>query len=185
MWWELERPLLSWTITIPPRDFAAVEHEEFPTGERAQVTLHFYAIRCEEHRLVAAEIDPPAAAALLAAAHPLLLGTAEDLAKVAQRLNRPLVTIARAEPCRSAAAARTAQEALRPPARTAAPEPVAVIPQAEARGLFGIRWLAGRSARSDGRSGRVAFTPNPASPCDSSSASAGLEHLCPRPNVRG
>jgi hypothetical protein len=79
---------------------------------------------------VAAEIDSAAAAVLLDAAHPLLLGTAEDLAKVAQRYRRPLVTIARAEPRRASAAV---------------PEPAAVVSQRAVRSLFRIPWRGGRS----------------------------------------
>jgi len=94
------------------------------------VTLHFFAVRVEEHRVVAAEIDPSAAAALLDAAHPLLLGTAEDLAKVAQRFRRPLVTITRAEPRHPSAAV---------------PEPAAVISQGAARSLFSIPWRGWRA----------------------------------------
>lgn len=103
-----------------------------------QVTLHFFAIRIEERRVVAAEIEPSAAAALLDAAHPLLLGTGEDLAKVAQRFRRPLVTIARAAPRRSSAAASAVPNTLRP--RSLAPAPVAVagLRQPAARGLFGM-----------------------------------------------
>ena len=109
------------------------------------MTLHFFAVRVEEHRVVAAEIDPSAAAALLDAAHPLLLGTAEDLAKVAQRFRRPLVTIARAEPRRSSATVQTARESLPPRPLAAVPEPVAVPSQRAAHSLFGMPWGAGRS----------------------------------------
>ncbi|MCL4202975.1 MAG: hypothetical protein KJ000_10780 [Pirellulaceae bacterium] len=63
---------------------------------------HLYAIRVETNRLVAAEIDPATAAQLLDRACPLLLGTAEHLARVAQRLGRPLVMIARGASGRSA-----------------------------------------------------------------------------------
>ena len=93
------------------------------------MTLHFFALRVEDQRLVAAEIDPTAAAALLDAAHPLLLGTADDLANVAQRFRRPLVTIARAEPRRPAAAM---------------PEPAAVVSQRAGRRLFPIPWRGWR-----------------------------------------
>jgi hypothetical protein len=109
------------------------------------VTLHFYAIRVEERRLVAAEIDPPAAAVLLDAAHPLLLGTAEDLAKVAQRLRRPLVTIARSEPRPSPAAVRTTPESLPPRSPATTAEPVEAVSQGAARSLFRLPWRAGRA----------------------------------------
>jgi hypothetical protein len=105
------------------------------------VPHQLFAVRVEEHRVVAAEVDPTAAASLLDAAQPLLLGTAEDLGKVARRFERPLVTIARAEPRRSSGAARQTPAASRPPV----PEPVAEFSQPEARGLFGMRWRAGRS----------------------------------------
>jgi hypothetical protein len=111
----------------------------------AQVTLHFYAIRVEEHRLVAAEIDPPAAAALLDAAHPLLLGTAEDLTKVAQRFRRPLVTIARSEPRRPLAAVRTTPESLPPGVPATIAEPAVAVSQGAARSLFKLPWRSGRA----------------------------------------
>jgi len=104
------------------------------------MTLHYFAVRVEEHRLVAAEIDSSAAAALLDAAHPLLLGTAEDLAKVAQRLKRPLVIIARAEPRRVSAAPRTAPGSFPAHPGAAASGPVAAVSQPAARGLFGTSW---------------------------------------------
>ena len=109
------------------------------------MTLHYFAVRVEEHRVVAAEIDSPAAAALLDAAHPLLLGTAEDLAKVARRFRRPLVTIARAEPRRSSAVIQTAPESLPPRPVAATAEPVAAVSQGAARSLFGMPWRVGRS----------------------------------------
>jgi len=116
------------------------------------VSLHFFAVRVEEHRLVAAEIDPSSAAALLDAAHPLLLGTADDLAKVAQRLGFPLVTIARAGPRRVSATARTESESSTPRRTAAVSEPVAALSQAAARGLFGIRWdESHRRARTTAR----------------------------------
>ena len=107
--------------------------------------LHFFAIRVEEHRVVAAEIDPEAAAALLDAAHPFLLGTAEDLAKVAQRFRRPLVTIARVRSQAVPAAVRTAPEPSPSRPLAAVPEPVPVLSQPAARGLFGMPRRAGRS----------------------------------------
>ena len=59
------------------------------------MAVHLYVVSVEKHRLVAAEVQDQAAAALLDAAQTVLLATAEDLGKVARRLRLPLVTIAR------------------------------------------------------------------------------------------
>ena len=67
------------------------------------MSIQFFAVRVETFRLVAAEIHDRAAAALLDAAQPVLLGTVEDLRRLAARLRRPLVTISCA-PMRSAPA---------------------------------------------------------------------------------
>ncbi len=65
------------------------------------MSVHLFAVRIETFRLVAAEIHDRAAAALLDAGQPILLGTVEELGKLAARLRRPLLTISRA-PTRSA-----------------------------------------------------------------------------------
>ena len=82
------------------------------------MSVHFFAVRIETFRLVAAEVDDRAAAALLDAGQPLLLGTVEDLSKLAARLQRPLLTISRA-PTRSASAWNPM------PTRTLRPQPSA------------------------------------------------------------
>ena len=86
-----------------------------------QVSLHFFAVRVEEHRVVAAEVTPAVAAELLDAAQPLLLGTAEELSKLAQRLRRPLVTIARAAPLQPSSPTRTIRKDLDGMRRSLAP----------------------------------------------------------------
>ena len=146
-----------------------------------QVALHFYAIRVEEHRLVAAEIDSAAAASLLVAAQPLLLGTAEDLAKVAQRLRRPLVTIARAVPSRSSAAARTPLQGSHTAASTPLPEPVAALPQRDVHAACSAcgGWL-GASRRRCVRPSRIALPPNSASRQISRTSCDGLDRPCRR-----
>ncbi len=85
------------------------------------MSIHFFAIRIETFRVVAAEIHDGAAAALLDAGQPILLGTVEELSKLAARLGRPLLTISRA-PTRLVSR-RTAM-----PARTspALPTPAAI-----------------------------------------------------------
>ena len=60
------------------------------------MSVHFFAVRIETFRLVAAEIHDQAAAAMLDAGQPILLGTVEELRKLAARLRRPLLTISRA-----------------------------------------------------------------------------------------
>ena len=60
------------------------------------MSVHIFAVRVETFRLVAAEVHDQAAAALLDAGQPILLGTVEDLHKLAARLQRPLLTISRA-----------------------------------------------------------------------------------------
>jgi len=60
------------------------------------MAVHLFALRVEPHRLVAAEITDGAAAALVDAGEPVLLGTVEELRRLAFRLRRPLVTISRA-----------------------------------------------------------------------------------------
>lgn len=67
------------------------------------MSVHIFAVRVEMFRLVAAEVHDQAAAALLDAGQPILLGTVEELHKLAARLQRPLLTISRA-PMRSAPA---------------------------------------------------------------------------------
>lgn len=66
------------------------------------MTVQYFAIRIETHRVVAAEIPDRSAAALLDAGQPVLLGTKADLSKLATRLHRPLLTIS-CSPARSAA----------------------------------------------------------------------------------
>ena len=60
------------------------------------MSVHIFAVRIERLRLVAAEIHDRAAATLLDAGQPILLGTVEELNKLATRLQRPLLTISRA-----------------------------------------------------------------------------------------
>ena len=87
------------------------------------MSIHFFAIRIETHRLVAAEIHDRAAATLLAAGQQVLLGTVEELGKLATRLQRPLVTIsrvpARSSPQRNPILARVSH----PQPSPTAPEP--------------------------------------------------------------
>ena len=111
------------------------------------MTLHFYAVRVEEHRVVAAEVDAWAAAALLESAHPLLLGTAEDLSGVARRFQRPLVSLARAERPGSSATLPGARESSPADVPAARPQPLA--PAAKCAGLFRIAWRAGRAREQD------------------------------------
>ena len=95
----------------------------FDQGEMDQMSVHFFAIRIETHRLVAAEVHDRAAAALLDAGQQILLGTVEELGKLAARLQRPLVTIScaptRAVPRCSTAITRVS----RPEPSSAATEP--------------------------------------------------------------
>jgi len=109
------------------------------------VSLSYYALRVEERRVVAAEVDASVAAESLDAAQPLLLGTAEDLSRLAQRLGRPLVSIARSEPRQGSVVPRTVKESP-PPGRAAGiSEPVAAILPPLRRNLFGVLWNAARS----------------------------------------
>lgn len=59
------------------------------------MSVQFFALGIETFRLVAAEIPDRAAAVLLDEGQPILLGTIKELHKLAARLKRPLVTIAR------------------------------------------------------------------------------------------
>jgi hypothetical protein len=62
--------------------------------EVAQMSIPIFAIRVEADLLLAAEIDDQVAATVLDSGQPILLGTAEELADVARRLGRSLVTVA-------------------------------------------------------------------------------------------
>lgn len=60
------------------------------------MSSRLFAIHLEAHRLVAAEVGDAAGALLLDAGHQVFLGRVEELAKLARRLGRPLVTVSRA-----------------------------------------------------------------------------------------
>jgi hypothetical protein len=60
------------------------------------MSSQYFAIRIEPTRLVAAQIDDRDAAALLDAGKPILLGTIVELGKLAERLQRQLLTFSRA-----------------------------------------------------------------------------------------
>ena len=100
------------------------------------MTLHIFVVRVEEHRVVAAEIQDHAAAASLDAGYPVLLGTAEDLGKVARRLRRPLVTIARTSTATSLEANSAVLDSTRQRSRGPVPAPRIGVVVSGARGVF-------------------------------------------------
>jgi hypothetical protein len=64
--------------------------------------IRFFAVCVEPHRIVVAEIQDRAVAAVLDSGKQVLLGTVQDLNKLAQRLGRQLVTFSCTSPARVA-----------------------------------------------------------------------------------